>query len=431
MPPKLIAQTTDIQGEENFPKGCAFSPDGLCVLTNTAADSKLRLYNTLWSKSGDTTAIVHEWKTVLSATGGDTVRSYAWYPHMKSNDPASCCFLATCRDQPAHLMDAYTGNIRATYRPYNALDEMESPTVVAFSSDGQKVVTAGFRTDRIIHVFDTAVPGRESIVLHLGKTRRSSDGQKGLVSAMEFAKDARIFCVGTYAPGSIYVYDDRMGQQPSGTVLNGLAVVGHGRNSARKKRHFASIQDEDGEERWLSAAKIKWFQSRAQGGVTQLLLDRDYILYSASRRSDAIICWDLRMLSGNPHYQSNPVRGLGSYKTDSNTNQRLEFDLDETGQTLYVGGRDKCVRIYDVKSGDLNGSIDHLDDVANGLSYTYNSSLNRGLLAVATGSRRFPFEEDLDLDAMPGPSQNMFPGYLRLYEMTEMKGEAKESMALP
>ena len=46
MSPSLIARSVDTNGEENFPKGAAFSPDGLCVLTNTASDHQLRLYNT-------------------------------------------------------------------------------------------------------------------------------------------------------------------------------------------------------------------------------------------------------------------------------------------------------------------------------------------------------------------------------------------------
>jgi len=145
----LLVKSQDIQGIDNFPQGCAFSPDGLCVLTCTAADAKLRLYNNnnninisytnnnqsddedydnKGSSSGnlpveehgggnsnsqDTTTttttghvvandnqeadVVLEWKTALVCQGGNAVRSYAWYPHMKSSDPATCCFIATAR----------------------------------------------------------------------------------------------------------------------------------------------------------------------------------------------------------------------------------------------------------------------------------------------------------------------------------------------
>jgi WD40 repeat protein len=347
--------------------------------------------------------------------------------------------LGAFSDQPVHLYDAYTGDVRATYRSFNALDEMESPAVVEFSDDGQKILCSGFRTDRTIHIFETAIPGRESTILRLGKTRRSSDGQKGLVSAVSFGGTAnkQLFAVGTYAPGSIYVYDFRAGQQATGTILSGLCVVGHGRGHSRKKRRFVSLSadkhdDNDGSdgeanenENWLSAAKVKWFQSRAQGGVTQLKFapNEGHILYSASRRSNAIIAWDLRMLSGNPDHQSNPVRGLASYETKSDTNQRLEFDIDASGQTLYVGGQDSCVRVYDLSSGKLNYRLllDGLDDAVNGVSHTYQNGSS--LLAVATGSRRFLSDEDLDHDhdhanVVPSSTFEPPPGNLRLYKLT-------------
>ena len=95
--------------------------------------------------------------------------------------------------------------------------------MVHFSRD--RIFCAGFRTDRVLHIFNAAVPGRDSTVLRMGKTRHSSDGQKGLVSSLASTPDARYFAVGTYAPGSIYVYDDRAGNFSDHTVLNGLCVV--------------------------------------------------------------------------------------------------------------------------------------------------------------------------------------------------------------
>ena len=34
--PSLLARSVDIVGDGNFPKGCEFSPDRLCLLTSTA-----------------------------------------------------------------------------------------------------------------------------------------------------------------------------------------------------------------------------------------------------------------------------------------------------------------------------------------------------------------------------------------------------------
>jgi WD40 repeat protein len=351
-----------------------------------------------------------------------------------------------------HLIDAYSGTVRASYRPFNNLDEMESPTVVTFSSNGQRIFTGGFKTDRCIHVFDLAVPGRVSTILRLGKTRRSPDGQKGLVSCIASSPlNEKIFSVGTYSPGSLYMYDDRAGQQPSGTILNGVCIVGHGKNHVRKKRRFAGMESDAAEhaiensnnattassssDGWLGQAKSKWFHTRAQGGVTQVQFSpvQDYILYSASRRSGAVLCWDLRMLSDNAEYKSNcPIQGIGSFATCNDTNQRLEFDLDDTGERLYIGGVDCRVRIYETKSGDAKGEIANLQDAANGVSFCKQQQdfMNgKRLMAVATGSRRFPLQEgDFNRDdnkntddvipslapLVPDPA----PGYLRLFELT-------------
>lgn len=325
------------------------------------------------------------------------------------------------------MYDAYVpDHVRASYRPYNSLDEMEAPNVVEFSKDGQQIFCAGFRTDRTIHVFETAIPGRDSTVLRLGKTRRSRDGQKGLVSALDM-RDSSMVAVGTYAPGSIYIYDLRTGQ-PSGTILEGTCVVGHGKRHCSKKRRFVAscenattemteINSEFESGDWFTAAKGKWFQSKAQGGVTQLQFasNQEFMLYSASRRSNAIIAWDLRMLSGLADYQSRPIRGFASYETCNDTNQRLEFDMDE--RTLYVGGQDHCVRLYDLLTGKYQNRINGLDDSANGVSRTLLHG--RSLLAVATGARRFPSIDTPDDTAILSSASADSPGYLRLYDITD------------
>lgn len=128
-PPRLLCRSNDISGNENFTRGCQFSPDGLCVLTCTASDNLLRLYNTpqlqlqppppshpsspppsnesrqeisdvcvkFESESSAAPVKVDQWKTILSAKAGDSVRTYSWYPLMNSYEPASCAFLSSCR----------------------------------------------------------------------------------------------------------------------------------------------------------------------------------------------------------------------------------------------------------------------------------------------------------------------------------------------
>ncbi|GKY95612.1 hypothetical protein MPSEU_000522500 [Mayamaea pseudoterrestris] len=476
----IIAQSIDIHGPDNYPNGCKFSPDGLCVLTSSNKDSKLRVYNTFASEtdlmdvgenaddstctaalpSASPTAAsslpsIRPWKSELCADGGDAVRCYDWYPTMRSDEPASCCFVATARSQPIHLYDAYSGLIRATYRAYNSLDELESAMVVSFQPSGQHFAAAGFRTadQRTIHIFDTAIPGRQSNTFLLGKTRRSSDGQKGMVSALAYGAarsgQQNLLAVGAYAPGSIYVYDQRAGIHRSGTVLeNGHCVAGlkyTGMGGCSKRRRFdpsydaqtfmtnkrdhnehepdKKVDDCAASTSWLLPAKSNWFQTRAHGGVTQLQFGnniQDYILYSSSRRSNSILAWDLRMLSDRQDLAPQPCisYGLASYATDNDTNQRLQFDINETGDTLYAAGRDKCVRIYDTKTGALREIIEGLEDAVNGVSFgLMPSNPQRTHLAVTTGSRRFPSEDDLDSEIVQALSSNAAAGCIRLYQL--------------
>jgi WD40 repeat protein len=122
------------------------------------------------------------------------------------------------------------------------------------------------------------------------------------------------------------------------------------------------------------------------------------------------------MVSGNEDYMSCPIRGIASYATCNVTNQRLEFDFDEHGRRIFLGGHDRCVRIYDVQSGKLLEKLHGLEDVANGISYTSSGVLNSGLLAVAVGARRFPEDNDDEHEDDGGVVINV-PGSIQLYKV--------------
>lgn len=323
--------------------------------------------------------------------------------------------MVAARDQPAHLYDAYTGAVRASYRPYNALDEMESPSTVCFANQGSQVVLGGFRTDRMLHVFDLNRPGRDpTIVLKLGKTRRSKDGQKGIVSALS-ASSENLLAVGTYSPGSIYLYDLRAQSSPVSEInISGTCVVGHGKSHSRKRKHFV---EPDSEEDTLnfSAAKIQWYQSRAQLGVTQVdFVGENQYLFSSSRRSNAVLQWDLRSISS-----SNFCPGIASYETHNGTNQRLEYEVE--GEHLYVGGEDDKVRVYNYRRGDTSCSIfGGAKDTVNGVSVVSLPSSGRTMLATATGTRKFPSDGDWDSEKPLLSSEILTTGNLTLYDMSSL-----------
>ncbi|CAB9498880.1 expressed unknown protein [Seminavis robusta] len=108
------------------------------------------------------------------------------------------------------------------------------------------------------------------------------------------------------------------------------------------------------------------------------------------------------------------------------TNQRIQFALDCSSSWLFVGGvpdstgtNKAVVRVYNTSVESLSSDklVQELvipecaptyADAVNGLSYntTYD------MLAVATGSRRFPDFEDRDNQ----PEQEVPPGSIRLYK---------------
>jgi len=84
--------------KENYAQGCQISPDGLCVLTSTASDHILRLYNTPSRQEGPAeTNPPLEQPAVLSFKEADCIRDYSWYPKMNSYDPSTCVFLSTTK----------------------------------------------------------------------------------------------------------------------------------------------------------------------------------------------------------------------------------------------------------------------------------------------------------------------------------------------
>jgi telomerase Cajal body protein 1 len=320
------------------------------------------------------------------------------------------------------LIDAYTGKIRASYRPINALDELEAPTCLLFSRSRQSFYCAGFRTDRFIHYFDINHPGRDSTVLRMGKTRRSRDGQKGMISAMAESSPAstggHLLAVGTYSPGSIYVYDIRTHMETN-SIPSGKCLVGHGAKWL-KQRHNNNCNEEQEGDNWLSKAKIKWFQSKTQTGVTQLQFSdvEPHLLYSTSRRSNAVIAWDMRMWRGSKSYEV----------CSGSTNQRIGFDL--AGHRLLVGGVDGQVRIYNTITSDLehrwvvnnNETTQHCP-VVNGVSTTCIND-HTSYVAISCGSRQFPSVEELENDEQL--TVTVESGGLLLYKLSKASSAAPE-----
>ena len=137
---------------------------------------------------------------------------------------------------------------------------------------------------------------------------------------------------------------------------------------------------------------------------TQFSMDGKY-LFSSSRQDDKIICWDIRQ-SGDILFE---VSRLGE------TNQRISFDLDPTGQYLMSGDTSGMVRIWDLPSlianprDSLSPLIEqqvHQDVVSSAAFHPFFYHEEYRFISTCSGSRKFPLlfddesgaEDDQPLD---------------------------------
>ena len=106
----------------DFSRLLKLSPDGNLLLCSTELNSvdvltlpesivnENRYYKNSIVNSGGST-----WSNVSSFDNGESVYDLSWYPHMKSNDPQTCCYLMTSKDRPIHLLDINSHTTRASY----------------------------------------------------------------------------------------------------------------------------------------------------------------------------------------------------------------------------------------------------------------------------------------------------------------------------
>nr|XP_003701947.1 PREDICTED: telomerase Cajal body protein 1 [Megachile rotundata] len=332
--PKLLCEATKefqpTELYENFTKGCQWSPDGTCLLV-PSEDFRIRIYELpreLYSQKIPPTLTSTNLPVALTIKEGGLIYDTCWYPFMNSWDPTTCCFLSTSRESPIHLWDAFNGELRATYRAYNQVDEVESSISVQFI-DSAREVWAGFKN--ALKTFDVERPGRQINTIQfktdfpnvtgLVSCIRENPIMPGLVAFGTYSK-----CIGLYRDGPLCTF-------------------------------------------------------KTGSGVTQIEFSScGTKLFSAVRRSNEFLCWDLR----NPGTILYSLQGR-----QSDTNQRIQFNVSFDGKQIISGGTDGYIAVWelpeDINYEDLNTmyKIKLSNDCINGISV--HKSLP--ILATSTGQR--------------------------------------------
>ncbi|XP_072395877.1 telomerase Cajal body protein 1 homolog [Diabrotica undecimpunctata] len=310
--------------DQHYLRGCKWSPDGTCLLTivRGAGMHVMELPNDLYT--GETVGSCRPIVPLIPAVSvpeAGLIYDYCWYPGMNSSNPATCCWLSSGHSGPIHLWDAFSGDLRCTYRGYNNQDEVEPAISVTFSADGQNIF-CGYKKN--VKIFATGRPGRDFVeypVSHQVSCLVASPAQPGIVAI--------------------------------GTWKNTIDLVSQSDGSFR---HLCKLNGH-------------------KGGITTMAFSLDgFRLYSGARKDKEVICWDLRV----------PGRPMFCLAREVNTNQKINIDLSVDGKWLVSGGTDGKVQVWNVSEETyptVHMQMALHNDCCNGVSlHPY-----RPILATASG----------------------------------------------
>ncbi|XP_060840335.1 telomerase Cajal body protein 1 [Rhopalosiphum padi] len=316
-------------------KGCKWSTDGLSILTNSE-DQRLRIFNIETDESNQ----CKKFHKVNEIKEGGTIYDYVWYPNTVQNRKDVKLILCTSNRSPIHLWNAVDGELEATYRVYDHVDEVAHVNSLCFNWSGEEIYCGSYGK---LNIFRTDRPGRE-----FTEISTKADLHRSIISTITMNPvDRSIFAVGTYSK-DIGIYGG-----------NQLMYILRGHKS----------------------------------GITQLQFSPDGLkLYSGSRKGDNdIVCWDLR----------NVGQTLYSAERTVTTNQRICFDISSDGQYLVSGNCTGEISTWkldqNIEKSDgvesvltLNSKIPVHNDCVNGVSLHPTLPL----LATASGQRHNENDND-------------------------------------
>ncbi|ORX60912.1 WD40 repeat-like protein [Piromyces finnis] len=321
----------------NYFKGAKWSPDGTCILTSSN-DNNLRIFE-LPDISNNKIEEINI-KPALKVCDGESVYDYCWYPYMNSSDPSTSVFISASRDLPIHMWDAYYGTIRASYCTYDIYDQIVAPHSINFNLDGSKIF-AGL--NNLIQIFDISRPGQPINKKMTTPTRKSKHGQKGIISCMDFNPDYSGLLAAGSLSKSIGIYDTN------------------------------------------NSNELVYQQKKLKGGVIQVQFSPDgNYLYSVSRQTDGIICWDIR----------NTGKQLCEYVRPGKTNQRISFDISKDGKYLISGDKDGYINVYElmhvIKSPEALEELNNQKIEFKSIKPTYRYEVNKDTITSVAFHPYYP-----------------------------------------
>jgi len=374
----LRASTESLYSKEDtFFKSCKWSPDGSCILTNSN-DNVARVFlpsAELFSEQQDGGQVAE----ILRAKEAEPIYECCWYPLMNIQDPATCCFLTSSRDHPVHLWDSNTGELRASYSVIDHRERYMGAIGLTFDLDGSNIY-CGY--ENMIQVFDTSRPGQAIQKISTTPTRKSRNGQKGIISCLAFSPDySGLLAAGTYSK-NIGLYDITTGKLCS---------------------HFGDLD----------------------GGVTQVKFSPSgACLFSANRQDNKITCWDIR----------NTGDALCHFERPGLTNQRISFDIDSAGQALATGSANGDIRLFDISTISEGGKLIQPSEIMSPSHDDLVSAVSFNplypILASCSGQRKFnlAYHESEDEEDDPQSIDNSLklwhvPGTWETYDIQQIQTE--------
>ncbi|KAH8118338.1 WD40 repeat-like protein [Phellopilus nigrolimitatus] len=365
--PKVVASGRAHEGEEylhNFFRCAKWCPDGGSALAQ-CEDRTLQMLKPSLELAEDGASELSKNSAPIFQQPAP-ILDFAWYPGASTSSPGLYCFLASVRECPVKLLDAADGRVRASYKIVDHRERQVAPHSIVFNSAATHVY-CGY--EDAIEVFDFQRPG-EGTKLATTPSKKSRDGMKGIVSSIAFCPDYSGLFAASSLSSAITLFSEATGEDPI-AYLDGMTSA-----------------------------------------VTQVKFDpaRPHLLYASQRRSDEILCWDVR----------EPFEVVRRFARKSHrTNQKLLFDVDPAGRWLAAGDEDGYISLFDLQSDAADPAMKfqaHDDSIG---SVAFNPAGDASLLSVS-GSRHFSTtphsgngNSDMDTDSSDAESDQSDAGNRR------------------